>query len=69
MDLKKQIEVAQSQSFSKMTGVYLCPELEMPAVRVGADDHNQHPSRRNNTLVYKDGRKGKLMTNGVFVKE
>ncbi len=59
MDLKKQIEVAQSQSFSKMTGVYLCPELEMAAVRVGADDHNQHPSRRNNTLVYKDGRKEK----------
>jgi hypothetical protein len=60
MDLRKQIEVAQSQSFSKMTGVYLCPELEMPAVRVGADDHNQHPSRRNNTLVYKDGRKEKV---------
>ena len=59
MDLRKQIEVAQSQSFSKMTGVYLCPELAMPAVRVGADDHNQHPSRRNNTLVYKDGRKEK----------
>jgi len=55
MDLRKQIEVAQSQSFSKMTRVYLCPELEMPAVRPGADDHNQHPSRRNNSLVYKSG--------------
>ena len=60
MDLRKQIEVAQSQSFSKMSGVYLCPELEMPAVRPGADDHNQHPSRRNNSLMYKDGRKEKL---------
>ena len=38
MDLRKQIEVAQSQSFSKMSGVYLCPELSMPAVRPGADD-------------------------------
>jgi len=60
MNLKEQIEVAQSQSFSKMQGVYTCPELSMPAVRVGADDHNQHPSRRNNNLVYKDGRKEKV---------
>ena len=55
MNLREQIEVAQSQSLSKMKGVYLCPELEMPAVRPGADDHNQHPSRRNNSLVYKSG--------------
>ena len=60
MNLQKQIETAQRQSFSKMSGVYLCPELSMPAVRVGADDHNQHPSRRNNNLVYKDGRKEKV---------
>jgi hypothetical protein len=32
MNLKEQIEVAQSQSFSKMQGVYTCPELTMPAV-------------------------------------
>jgi hypothetical protein len=60
MNLQEQIETAQRQSFSKMSGVYLCPELSMPAVRVGADDHNQHPSRRNNNLVYKDGRKEKV---------
>jgi hypothetical protein len=55
MDLRKQIEVAQLQSFSKMSGVYLCPELSMPAVRPGADDHQEHPSRRNNKLIYKSG--------------
>ena len=60
MNLREQIEVAQSQSFSKMSGVYLCPELLMPAVRPGADDHQEHPSRQNNTLVYKDGRKEKV---------
>jgi hypothetical protein len=60
MDLRKQIEVAQSQSFSKMSGVYLCPELSMPAVRPGADDHQEHPSRRNNKLIYKDGREVKV---------
>lgn len=60
MNLREQIDVAQSQSFSKMSGVYLCPELSMPAVRPGADDHQEHPSRRSNTLVYKDGRKEKV---------
>jgi NTP pyrophosphatase (non-canonical NTP hydrolase) len=53
MDLREQIETAQRQSFSKMSGVYLCPELSMPAVRPGADDHQEHPSRRNNKLIYK----------------
>ena len=56
----EEIKVAQVMTTQKMSGVYLCPELEMPAVRPGADDHNQHPSRRNNSLVYKDGRKKKL---------
>ena len=60
MNLKEQIEVAQSQSFSKMQGVYTCPELTMPAVRPGADDHQEHPSRRNNKLIYKDGREVKV---------
>ena len=60
MNLREQIEVAQSQSFSKMSGVYLCPELSMPAVRPGADDHQEHPSRRNNKLIYKDGREVKV---------
>ena len=55
MDLREQIETAQRQSFSKMSGVYLCPELSMPAVRPGADDHQEHPSRRNNKLIYKSG--------------
>lgn len=56
----EEIKVAQVMTTQKMKGVYLCPELEMPAVRPGADDHNQHPSRRNNSLMYKDGRKEKL---------
>jgi hypothetical protein len=55
MDLRKQIEVAQLQSFSKMSGVYLCPELSMPAVRLGADDHDKHPSRVGNNLHFKGG--------------
>lgn len=61
MTLKEQIEVAQSQSFSKMVGVYTCPELTMPAVRPGADDHQEHPSRRNNRVFYKDGRTEKVV--------
>ena len=61
VNLKEQIETAQPQSFSKMTGVYTCPELTMPAVRLGADDHQAHPSRRNNTLAYKDGRTEKVV--------
>ena len=56
----KEIEVAQTMTTNKMSGVYTCPELSMPAVRVGADDHNQHPSRRNNKLIYKDGREVKV---------
>jgi len=34
--------------------------LTMPAVRPGADDHQEHPSRRNNKLIYKDGREVKV---------
>jgi NTP pyrophosphatase (non-canonical NTP hydrolase) len=62
MDLRKQIEVAQLQSFSKMSGVYLCPELSMPAVRAGADDHQEHPSRRNNTVGLQRWSRGKKMS-------
>ena len=52
----KDIEVAQTMTTQKMSGTYLCPELSMPAVRVGADDHNSHPSRRGKYLYFKDGR-------------
>ena len=31
-------------------------ELVVKSVRVGADDHFQFPSRRGNTLFYRDGR-------------
>jgi len=61
VNLKEQIETAQPQSFSKMQGVYTCPELTMPAVRLGADDHQAHPSRRNNRVFYKDGRTEKVV--------
>ena len=41
-------------------GDYVPKELVAPAVRVGADDHMQHPSRTGNTLTYRNGRQEKL---------
>jgi len=37
-------------------GQYTGHELTAPAVRPGADDHFQHPSRRPDGLYYRDGR-------------
>ena len=48
-----EISVARSQTWSKMEGVY--NEPVKPAVRIGADDHENLPSRRNNKLIYKSG--------------
>ena len=60
-DWKKDTEIAQKRTTVKMTGVY-DPSTGMtaPAVRVGADDHMQHPSRRGSTLRYRDGSKAKV---------
>lgn len=52
----KDIETAQIMTTKKMSGVYHCPELSLPAVRPGADNHMEYPSRRGNTLYYRDGR-------------
>ena len=38
------------------TGSYTGHELTAPAVRPGADDHFQCPSRRADGLYYRDGR-------------
>ena len=52
----KDIEVAQTMTTNKMEGYYDCPELRSTTMRIGQDDHAQHPSRRGNTLYYRDGR-------------
>ena len=52
----KDIEVAQNMTTQKMNGVYTCPELRSSTMRVGQDDHAAYPSRRGNTLYYRDGR-------------
>ena len=48
-----EISVARSITFSKMEGVY--NEPPKPAVRLGADDHDKHPSRVGNNLHFKGG--------------
>lgn len=60
-DWKKDTEIAQKRTTVKMTGIY-DPSTGMtaPAVRVGADDHMQHPSRRGSTLRYRDGSEAKV---------
>ena len=54
--LKDLEDPAKAREWAKMKGTYHCPELSLPAVRVGADDHQAYPSRRGNRLFYKDGR-------------
>ena len=56
----KDIEVAQTMTTNKMQGDYDCPELRSTTMRIGQDDHAQHPSRRGNTLYYRDGRTEKV---------
>ena len=52
--------VAQPNEINKMKGSWMCPELTLPAVRPGADDHLEYPSRRGNTLYFKNGRTEKV---------
>jgi len=54
--LKDLEDPVKAREWAKMKGNYHCPELSLPAVRVGADDHQAYPSRRGNRLFYKDGR-------------
>ena len=54
---KQVLVVAQKRTTAKMTGNYdPSTGMSAPAVRLGADDHMQHPSRSGNTLTYRDGR-------------
>jgi len=54
--LKELEQPVKPKEWHKMSGQYHCPELSLPAVRAGADNHAEHPSRRGNTLYYRDGR-------------
>ena len=54
--LKDLEDPVKAREWAKMSGNYHCPELSLPAVRIGADDHQAYPSRRGNRLFYKDGR-------------
>ena len=58
---KEEAVVAQKRTTVKMTGNYdPSTGMSAPAVRIGADDHMQHPSLRGNTLHYRDGRTEKV---------
>jgi hypothetical protein len=57
---KEELVVAAKRTFQPMDGSYRPKELSEPATRIGADDHDQHPSRRGNTLRYRDGREERI---------
>ena len=57
-DWKKDAEIAQKRTTVKMDGVY--NEPTKPAVRPGADDHQQYPSLRGTSRHYLDGRVEKV---------
>ena len=57
---KQALVVAQKRTHASMEGSYHPAELSAPAVRHGADDHMQYPSRNGNTLRYRDGREEKV---------
>ena len=57
---KEELVVAAKRTFKPMEGSYHPTELSAPATRPGADDHMEHPSRRGNTLRYRDGREERI---------
>ena len=57
-DWKKDVEIAQPRTTVKMDGVY--NEPTKPAVRPGADDHQNYPSLRGSSRYYLDGRVEKV---------
>jgi len=57
---KEELVVASKRTFKPMEGSYHPHELSAPATRPGADDHMQYPSRRGNTLCYRDGREERI---------
>ncbi len=57
-DWKKDTEIAQKRTTVKMAGVY--DEPTKPAVRPGADDHQNYPSLRGSSRHYLDGRVEKV---------
>lgn len=57
---REELAVAQKRTYTSMEGSYHPAELSAPAIRPGADDHMQYPSRNGNTLQYRDGREEKV---------
>ena len=57
---REELVVAAKRTYTPMGGSYHPEELSAPAVRLGADDHMQYPSRRGSTLCYRDGREEKV---------
>ena len=57
---REELVVAAKRTFKPMEGSYHPEELSAPAVRLGADDHMQYPSRRGSTLRYRDGSEAKV---------
>ena len=55
--LKDLEDPAKAREWAKMKGNYHCPELSLPAVRIGADDHQALGSRRGKYVYFKNGRK------------
>jgi hypothetical protein len=54
----EEISIARSPTASKMEGIY--DEPTKPAVRPGADDHQQYPSLRGKLRFFQDGRVEKV---------
>ena len=59
-DWREEIKIAKPITANKMEGAYRGSELDLASVRLGGDDHLNHPSRNGCTLKYKDGRVEKL---------
>lgn len=59
-DWREEIKIAKPITANKMEGTYRGSELDLASVRIGGDDHLNHPSRNGCTLKYKDGRVEKL---------
>lgn len=57
---REKLVVAAKRTYTPMEGSYHSEELSAPAIRPGADDHMQRPSRRGSTLRYRDGSEAKV---------
>ena len=57
---RDELVVAAKRTYTPMEGSYHPEELSAQAIRIGADDHMQYPSRRGSTVRYRDGREEKV---------